>query len=111
MQHILSATLYSKIQGVYMYCHHCGKEIKEKAVVCNGCGEPVGESGEGEVLRGRPWTLPIFLGLIIVSLSGLPGIVFGVIGLKDPAKKTQGAVLITSGILTTFFWGGALIGL
>ena len=26
-----------------MFCRHCGSEVKEKAVVCSGCGENIGD--------------------------------------------------------------------
>lgn len=94
-----------------MFCRHCGKEVKDKAVVCSGCGNPIGESVSGEPITGHPWNIPLFIGMILVGLAGIPGIVLGLIGLREPAKKLQGAVLMTIGILTTLFWGAALWGI
>jgi hypothetical protein len=92
-----------------MFCRHCGKEVMDKAVVCSGCGHPI-EDAEGIVVSGHPWNLPLFIAFVVAALSGIPGIVLGAMGLMDPAKKVQGAVLTTIGILMTLFWGAALWG-
>jgi hypothetical protein len=93
-----------------MYCRHCGKEVLDKAVVCSGCGHPIEDAVAGEPLAGHPWNPPLFVALIALALTGPLGIVFGILGLMEPAKKVQGAVLLTIGILLTLFWGAALWG-
>lgn len=34
-----------------MFCKNCGKELKEGAIYCSGCGMPVHEAAEGTVSR------------------------------------------------------------
>jgi hypothetical protein len=92
-----------------MFCRNCGKEVLENAVVCSGCGHSIGE-GDAGAAAGNPWNLPLFIAFIFAALSGIPGIVLGAMGLGDPGKKVQAAVLLTIGILMTLFWGAALWG-
>lgn len=94
-----------------MYCRHCGKEVMDKAVVCSGCGHPIEEGGTGELISGQPWNPVVFVALIGLALTGPLGIGFGIMGLLEPAKKVQGAILLTIGILLSFFWGAALWGI
>ncbi len=62
-----------------MYCRHCGKEVKDKAVVCSGCGHPIGDSGGGVAGGGGRWswftmfvTIGVFIALLLVAIiSGL----------------------------------------
>jgi hypothetical protein len=59
-----------------MYCRHCGKEVKDKAIVCSGCGHPIEEfSGEAALGGGRRWswftmfvTIGVFVGLLLVAI-------------------------------------------
>lgn len=92
-----------------MFCRHCGKEVNDKAVVCSGCGNAIGEPGS-ETVAGYPWNIPLFIAMMFLALGGVPGIILGLIGLMDPAKKVQGAILATTGVLMTLFWGAALWG-
>ena len=94
-----------------MYCRHCGKEVKDKAVVCSGCGHPI-EDGNGQIIVGQPWHWFMMLGLIALTLFIPPaGLVFGIIGLLDPGKKVQGAVITTTSIFMTLLLIAALYGL
>ncbi|BBL75292.1 zinc-ribbon domain-containing protein [Methylomagnum ishizawai] len=63
-----------------MYCRHCGKEVKDKAVVCSGCGQPIEEAGGGTAgAGGGRWswftmfvTTGVFLLLLLIAIiSGL----------------------------------------
>ena len=36
-----------------MFCEHCGKEVSEKAVVCQGCGASVATHGTGPGASSR----------------------------------------------------------
>lgn len=97
-----------------MYCQHCGKEIKDKAVVCTGCGHPVDSVGdvEGKPVAGEPWNLLMMSGLIIATLFVPPvGLVFGIMGLMDEAKKVQGAILTTIGVFMTLLMVAIILGL
>lgn len=94
-----------------MYCRHCGKEVKDKAVVCSGCGYPIDEGEDGAV-AGHPWNLLIMVGLIAATLFVPPvGLVFGVMGLMNEARKVQGAVLTTVAIFMTLLWTALILGL
>lgn len=94
-----------------MYCRHCGKEINDKAVVCTGCGQPV-ETGEDKAVGGEPWSLLMMIGLIVATLFVPPvGLVAGVMGLMDEAKKVQGAILTTIGVFMTLLLTAIILGL
>lgn len=94
-----------------MYCRHCGKEINDKAVVCTGCGQPV-ENGETRAVGGEPWSLLMMIGLIVATLFVPPvGLVAGVMGLMDEAKKVQGAILTTIGVFMTLLLTAIILGL
>jgi hypothetical protein len=94
-----------------MYCRHCGKEVKDKAVVCSGCGHPV-EDLSGNIIVGHPWNWFVMIGLILLTLLVPPaGLVFGIIGLLDPAKKVQGAVVTTIAVFMTLLLIAVIAGL
>ena len=94
-----------------MNCRHCGKEIGEKAVVCSGCGHPVDEPGHEEGSYGHPWHFIALLGLITAALFLPPvGLVFGIMGLMDPAKRVQAAVITTASVFMSFLYGAMLLG-
>lgn len=95
-----------------MYCRHCGHEVKEKAVVCSSCGEPIDDTPGGEiVLPGQPWSWPVIIALVLLTLAVPPaGIVFGAMGLMEPSKKAQGAMLTTMGVFMTLLLAAALWG-
>lgn len=93
-----------------MFCRHCGKEVKDKAIVCSGCGNPV-EDSSGNLVTGHPWPWFIMTGLVILTLCVPPaGLLFGIMGLMDPGKKVQGAVITTAAIFMTLLLGAALWG-
>jgi RNA polymerase subunit RPABC4/transcription elongation factor Spt4 len=98
-------------RGMSMYCRHCGKEVKDKAVVCSGCGHPI-EDFSGQVIVGHPWNWFTMIGLIVLTLFVPPaGLVFGIIGLLDPAKKVQGAVVTTISVFMTLLLIAVISGL
>ncbi len=82
-----------------MYCRFCGKQVKEKAIVCTGCGRPVDGPGGLISSPGKGWSIWMLLGLIIATLFFPPiGLVFGIKGLMDARKKAQAAALLTVAI-------------
>jgi hypothetical protein len=94
-----------------MYCRHCGKEVKDKAVVCSGCGHPI-EDSSGTAIAGHPWGWFTMIGLVILTLFVPPaGLVFGIMGLMDPAKKVQGAVVTTIAVFMTLLLVAVISGL
>jgi hypothetical protein len=94
-----------------MYCRHCGKEVKNKAVVCTGCGNPV-EDASGRTVSGHAWHWLTMLGLMVATLFAPPlGLVFGYLGLREEAKKVQGAVLMTMGVFLTLLLIAIILGL
>jgi hypothetical protein len=94
-----------------MYCRFCGKEIKDKAVVCTGCGQPV-ENAEGKSIAGEPWSLMVMVGLVVATLFVPPiGLVFGIMGLMNEAKKVQGAILTTIGVFMSLLMTAIILGL
>lgn len=94
-----------------MYCRYCGKEVKDKAVVCTGCGHPV-EGIEGRMAEGESWSLLVMAGLVAGTLFVPPvGLIFGVMGLMDDAKKVQGAILTTTGFFMTLLMTAIVLGL
>lgn len=93
-----------------MYCRHCGKEVKDKAVVCSGCGHPIEESG-GIVAAGQPWAWFTVIGLVVLAVCIPPAaLVFGIMGLMEPAKRTQAAVVTTAAAFMTLLAVAALVG-
>ena len=55
-----------------MFCRHCGKEVKDKAVVCSGCGNAIVEGGEAiAAVSFRRWswfTMFVTIGVILLLL-------------------------------------------
>lgn len=54
-----------------MHCRHCGKEVKDKAVVCSGCGQAIDDSSGGAVAGGGRWswfTMFVTIGVMMVLL-------------------------------------------
>jgi hypothetical protein len=94
-----------------MYCSHCGKEVTDKAVVCSGCGTPLNEGAAGAT-GGEPWRWFTIASLVVLTAFVPPaGLVFGYIGLSDPGKKVQGAVLMTMGVFMTVLMIAVIAGL
>ena len=81
-----------------MFCSHCGKEIADDAVVCIGCGRPVTPKITAKDV-GEKWGTGTMVALIIGTLLiPLIGIIFGIIGLNQRAKKNQATALLAIGI-------------
>ncbi|CAL1239150.1 Zinc ribbon protein [Candidatus Methylocalor cossyra] len=95
-----------------MYCRYCGKEIMEKAVVCAGCGHPIYEDAGEPPRPGEPWHWLVMVGLVAVAVLAFPlGLFFGIIGLRDEAKKVQGAVLTTVSVIMALLMLAIISGL
>lgn len=98
-----------------MYCRHCGKEVKDKAVVCSGCGHAIAETtadGSVVIAQGEPWNLFVVVALLALTIVLPPvGLGFGILGLMDEGKKVQGAVITTAGAFMTLLLIAMLSGL
>jgi hypothetical protein len=80
--------------------------MRESAVVCAACGRAVQEFG------GKHWSIGTMLGLIIATVFMPPvGLVFGVMGFRTPARKAQGAVLLTVAIFMSLLLTAIILGL
>lgn len=95
-----------------MFCRYCGKEVKDKAVVCSGCGHAIDDAdGNLGVAAGQPWAWFTLMGLIVLAVCIPPaGLVFGIMGLTEPAKRVQAAVVTTSATFMTLLAAAALVG-
>jgi uncharacterized membrane protein YvbJ len=56
-----------------MFCRQCGNELKDKAVVCSGCGSPVVEGVDLETIpttapRWSWFTMLVTIGVILLLL-------------------------------------------
>ncbi|GEM_PF-1289424 len=95
-----------------MYCRYCGKEVKEKSIVCSGCGRPVDEPGS---VTGTPvigWSVGLLLAFMIASLFFPPfGLFVGIKGLFSEATKVKASVLLTVSTLLALFWIAIILGL
>ena len=80
-----------------MFCRHCGKEIADDAVICVGCGKEVRPLRR---LEGKKWGGGI-LALLIIAAIFIPfaGIIGGIVGITQEAKKRQGILLLVIGII------------
>ena len=80
-----------------MFCRHCGKEIADDAVICIGCGKEVRPLRR---LEGKKWSGGI-LALLIIAAIFIPfaGIIGGIVGITQEAKKRQGILLLVIGII------------
>ncbi|MBS1213678.1 MAG: hypothetical protein H6R26_2295 [Proteobacteria bacterium] len=95
-----------------MFCRHCGKELKDTATVCSGCGKPVEVPGRVAAVSGKRWSFSEMAGLIGATLFLPPvGLVFGLIGLRNEAKKVQAAVLLTVGVFMSLLMLAVVLGL
>ena len=94
-----------------MFCRFCGKQVKEKAVVCSGCGRPVDEPGS-VVDPSQRWSFSTLFMLLALTLIFPPiGLGFGLFGLRNESKKTQAAVLLTVSVFTTLLVLAIVLGL
>ena len=65
-----------------MFCRHCGSEVKEKAVVCSGCGENIGDGDSlaltGETNPKASWSwFTMFVTIGVITLLLLIAIIAG----------------------------------
>ena len=78
-----------------MYCRFCGKEVKEKSIVCSGCGRPVDEPGSLSATPVMGWSLGLLLALMFVSVFFPPiGLYLGIKGLFSEARARNSADLM-----------------
>ena len=81
-----------------MFCPHCGGEVVNDAVICVNCGRNISKDSNSEKSTAK-WSTGAFVGLILMTvlvpyIGGLMGLIFGIIGLTNPAKKKQGLTLV-----------------
>jgi predicted amidophosphoribosyltransferase len=61
-----------------MFCRHCGNEMKDKAVVCSSCGNPVAEGIDFEPPTAPRWSwFTMFITIGIIALLLLIAIIAG----------------------------------
>lgn len=98
-----------------MFCRYCGKKLKNDAVICTACKrpvEPLGGGGGVAADAGSAWNFGTMAGLIVATLFLPPiGIVFGLLGMRQPARRTQGAVLLTVSIFMSLLMLAVMLGL
>ncbi|MCX7112175.1 MAG: hypothetical protein WCI11_00685 [Candidatus Methylumidiphilus sp.] len=95
-----------------MYCRFCGKEVKEKSIVCSGCGRPVDEPGSLSATPVMGWSLGLLLALMFVSVFFPPiGLYLGIKGLFSEATKVKASVLLTVAVFTSLLWAALILGL
>ncbi|HUL12981.1 MAG TPA: zinc ribbon domain-containing protein [Methylococcaceae bacterium] len=95
-----------------MYCRYCGKQVKDKAIVCTGCGRPVDVPGSLMSTAGKGWGFWMMVALVVASFVFPPvGFVFGVKGLMDAHKKAQASALLTVAIFMSLIWLALILGL
>lgn len=95
-----------------MYCRYCGKEVKEKAIVCSGCGRPVDAPGSTSNTRVEGWSMGFMLVIIFASVFFPPiGLVVGTRGLLSAATKVKAAVMLTIAIFMALLWAALILGL
>lgn len=57
-----------------MFCRHCGNEVRNKAVVCSGCGNPIDDASGAQGAGGRwSWftmfvTIGVFILLLLIAI-------------------------------------------
>lgn len=95
-----------------MYCRYCGKEVKEKAIVCTGCGRPVDEPGSLTSQASSAWTFGTLLALMLASLFFPPlGLFVGIKGFFSESTKIKATVLLTVSVFAALFWAAIILGL
>lgn len=95
-----------------MYCRFCGKEVKEKAIVCTGCGRPVDTPDSVRESPAMGWSLGLLLAMMFASVFFPPiGLVIGFKGLLNPVTKVQAAVLLTVAVFMSLLWAALVLGL
>lgn len=95
-----------------MYCRFCGKEVKEKAIVCTGCGRPVDEPGSVTDSAVADWSVGLLLMMMFASIFFPPiGLIVGFKGLFSAATKVKAAVLLTVATIMALLWAALVLGL
>jgi hypothetical protein len=95
-----------------MYCRYCGKEVKEKAIVCTGCGRPVDKPGSISTSEVADWSIGLLFTLMFASVFFPPiGLVVGFKGLLSQITKVKASVLLTVAIFMTLLWAALILGL
>lgn len=95
-----------------MFCRYCGKEVKEKAIVCTGCGRPVDAPGSVTESAVADWSIGLLLTLMFASVFFPPiGIVVGAKGLLSSVTKVKASVLLTVAIFMGLLWAALIFGL
>lgn len=97
-----------------MYCRYCGKKLMDSAVICTGCRRPVDPVGSGSdsAVDGSTWSILTMVGLVVAALVVPPiGLIFGFVGLRNAARRAQGAVLLTVSAFSALFWLAVILGL
>ena len=80
------------------YCQHCGKEVRDEAVICPNCGCRCQEEKKQEESSGLA-----VAALVFGILGGWLGIVLGAIGLKKYGEGTNRNMCI-AGIALSVIW-------
>lgn len=94
-----------------MFCRYCGKQVKDKSVVCAGCGRPVDVPGS-VVDPSQRWSFGTLFVLLALTVFFPPiGLGFGLFGLRNESKKTQAAVLLTVSVFMTLLVLAIVLGL
>jgi len=95
-----------------MYCRFCGKEVKEKAIVCTGCGRPVDAPGLLTDKEVKDWSFGLLLALMFASVFFPPiGLIVGAKGLLSAATKVKASVLLTVAVFMALLWAALILGL
>jgi hypothetical protein len=83
-----------------MYCPGCGHQLPENARFCGSCGRALGQGNHAiaEQWVGSTMTL-LVIGTLLIPLLG---IIMGIIGLTQPAKKRQGGWLLGLALFSIF---------
>lgn len=97
-----------------MFCPHCGAEIADDAKVCEACGAELsqqpaqpGQTPTQLVPRTSPMAIwSLVLGILgwFTCITGIPGIILGVLGLKQVKEKPReftGSGLAIAGIVVS----------
>lgn len=95
-----------------MFCRFCGKELKDAATVCTACSKPVDLPVRAIAPAGTRWSFSEMVGLIGGTLFLPPvGLVFGLMGLRNEARKVQAAILLTISVFMSLLMLAVVLGL
>lgn len=82
----------------YKYCPRCGNQALAKAVICVKCSYTFPEFQTST--QNNPWSgLAMFLLIIGTLFIPLFGEVMGFISMQNSARRSQGILLLTLGII------------